>query len=248
MTRPPVAPHVRALLEQIKQLPERWHDCGSFSNLVLEVIAAYAGARPLRRSAETGSGKSTLLLSHLSEEHLVFAVDFGGSITRVRESPIFAPGRTTFIEGPTQLTLPAHRFAGPLQLAIIDGPHAFPYPAMEYYYLYPRLEQDGILILDDINVPTIYQMFEFLKEDAMFSLAEVVGSTAFFRRTGAPTFATDQDDWWLQNFNRMGGRQYRDLALRRSLMDVLATGRSWAETRARVGALAHEVKRRLRRA
>ncbi len=36
----------------------------------------------------------------------------------------------------------------------------------------------------------------------MFEELELVGSTAFFRRTRAPCFEPFGDGWWLQNYNK----------------------------------------------
>ena len=56
-------------------------------------------------------------------------------------------------------------------------------------------------MVDDIHIPTIHSMFQFLREEPMFELVEVVGTTAFFRRTVAPTFDPYCDGWYLQKFN-----------------------------------------------
>lgn len=56
-------------------------------------------------------------------------------------------------------------------------------------------------MIDDIHIPTVFNLFAFLREEAMFRLVEVVGTTAFFRRTQSPTFPTDQDNWWIQGYN-----------------------------------------------
>src|SRR4029078_1508493 len=125
--------------------------------------------------------------SHLSSSHHVFAVDDGSSISQVRQSPLFRSENVTFIEGPTQITLPQHRFTEKLQLVLIDGPHGYPFPDLEYYFLYPHLETGALLILDDIHIPTIPNLFQFLRRDAMFELDEVVQTTAFLTRTSAPT-------------------------------------------------------------
>jgi hypothetical protein len=90
----------------------------------LEAIARSAQKRQIRHSVETGSGASTLLFSHLSDDHTVFAFDSGsGSVTNVRRSPLLRQGAVTFVEGPTQATLPRHRFTEKLQLVLINGPH-----------------------------------------------------------------------------------------------------------------------------
>jgi hypothetical protein len=178
------------------------HDAGTFSAHTLEAIARAAGRRQIRNSAETGSGASTLLFSHLSARHTVFALDDGlGSIANVRRSPLLRPNVVTFVEGPTQATLPGYRFTEKLQLVLLDGPHAYPFPDLEYYFLYPHLETGALLILDDIHIPTVHNLFEFLRRDAMFELEEVVEKTAFFTRTGAPAFDAFGDGWQDQNYN-----------------------------------------------
>jgi hypothetical protein len=134
---------------------------------------------------------------------LVFAVDLGDSITKVRKSQHFNSATTIYIEGPTQRTLPNYRFTGLNQLVLIDGPHGYPFPDLEYYYLYPTIAPGGLLIIDDILIPSIRRMFELLRVDDMFELIEVVDeNTAFFRRTDAPMIDPESDSWWLQGYNR----------------------------------------------
>lgn len=191
-----------ALLDQIAALPRDWHHAGGLPKKALEGIAVHcAGNGPLRHTVETGSGKSTLLFSHLSDHHTVFSLDRGESVAQVRNSPLCRQDAVTFVEGPTQQTLPRFRFEYPLQAVFIDGPHAYPFPDLEYYYLYPHLEEGGVLILDDIHIPTITNMFHVLKADAMFSLIEVRKHTAFFRRTGEPTHDPLGDGWARQGYN-----------------------------------------------
>jgi hypothetical protein len=72
---------------------------------------------------------------------------------------------------------------------------------MEYWKVYPHLEPGGLLVVDDIHIPTIRRLFDFIREDDMFRLLETVGKTAFFERTNAPTFSPVEDGWWLQKYN-----------------------------------------------
>jgi hypothetical protein len=197
-------------LDRIFALPGDWHAAGCLGVPALRALAARARQREVSRSLETGCGKSTLLLSHLSPVHQVFALDHVGSLAKVRGSPLLRAESVTFIEGPTQKTLPAHVFAGGLDLALLDGPHAYPFPQLEYYYVYPHLKPGSLLVVDDIHIPTVRHLFDFLREDEMFRLLEVVATTAFLERTPAPTFDPVADGWWLQNYNatrvRMPGR------------------------------------------
>lgn len=170
---------------------------------VLHAIVRHAEGRDIRRSVETGAGGSTLLFSHLSARHTAFTVQGDGAIiTRIRSSLLFRPEYADFVEGPTQRTLPPHIFDQPLDAALIDGPHAFPFPQLEYFYLYPHLSIGGLLIVDDIHIRTVHEFYRFLRKDAMFELIDVVDRTAFFRRTSAPVFDPWGDGWWAQFYNR----------------------------------------------
>jgi hypothetical protein len=201
-TKEPPVMDVESVLVEVKRIAQSLHSAGTFSSAALEAIVRHASDRPVHRSVETGSGASTLLLSHLSENHIVFAVDGGtGSIRSIEASTLLRRGVVTFVEGPTQLTLPRHTFEQSLQLALIDGPHAYPFPDLEYYYLYPHMDTGALLIVDDIHIPTITNLFHFLSADEMFELQDVVDTTAFFRRTEAATFPTTSDGWLTQRYN-----------------------------------------------
>jgi hypothetical protein len=190
------------ICRHIVEVAPSLHSAGTFSARTFEAIAKAVYKLDIRNSVETGSGASTLLFSHRSEHHTVFALDEGtGSVSNVRRSPLLRRSTVTFVEGPTQITLPQHRFTEKLQLVLIDGPHGYPFPDLEYFYLYPQLEAGALLILDDIHIPTVHNLFRFLRRDAMFELEEVVETTAFFRRTGAATFDPFGDGWLQQGYN-----------------------------------------------
>ena len=57
--------------------------------------------------------------------------------------------------------------ARPIDIVLIDGPHAYPFPDLEYYYFYPHIVTGGLLIIDAINIPSIRNMAEVIKQDAM---------------------------------------------------------------------------------
>ena len=164
--------------DDIAKLPTAWHMAGSISVAVLRAIERHAAELgPLTSSVETGCGKSTLLLSHLSQHHVVFTMgnpDNDDSHLKVLGSPLLNSNTVEWVYGPTQRTLPAYHFPEHIQLALIDGPHGYPFPQMEYWALYPHLCTGALLVVDDIQIPTIHQLFLFLKEDAMFSLTDRV--------------------------------------------------------------------------
>ncbi len=192
------------LLAGIVRAAPTLHTAGPLASpRVLKALVRLLGAQPVHHSLETGSGVTTLLFSHLSDDHVVFALDGGsGSIQNVKTSPFFNAASTSFVEGPTQKTLPLYRARHRLQAALLDGPHAFPFPFLEYYYVYPLLEERALLVIDDIHIRSVHDLYMFLRGDDMFDLLEVIERTAFFRRTCAPIFDPLSDGWWLQGYNR----------------------------------------------
>jgi len=192
---------IEGLLNEIQKLPAEWHTTGMVSVRVLRRIVELTAGKTVQVSAETGAGKTTLLLSQLSRHHLVFALDYGGSVSAVRSSPLFRSENVTFVEGSTQATLRAYEFTDKFDLVLIDGPHGYPFPDMEYWYFYPHIAEGGLLILDDIHIPTIHNLYVFLKDEQMFDYKGTVGTTAFFIRNDAPLFNPYGDGWVLQNYN-----------------------------------------------
>ena len=119
------------VLDLIAELPHDWHRAGSLSMNVLAAMVRLTGGH-VARSVETGAGKSTLLLSHLSDRHTVFAVDGGDSVKVTLASELLNRDHIEFVDGPTQRTLLDYDFTDPLDFVLIDGPHGYPFPELEY--------------------------------------------------------------------------------------------------------------------
>jgi hypothetical protein len=211
---------VAAALDWAAQQPGWWHDSGNLNPGVLRAIANHGARIGARETAETGCGLSTVVLSALAECHTCFTVALGNSLERVQSVPHLRSDHVNFVLGPSQLTLPRHSFTRPLDLVLIDGPHGFPFAHMEYFYFYQRVRKGGVLVVDDIHIPTVRQMYDVLRDDAMWTHLEDVLTTAFFQRTDAPLFDPFGDGWERQRFNQ---RHFQDT----SLLDTYAAG--WRE-------------------
>ena len=198
------------ILTAVQQLGQTWHELGTTPDAVLTEIFRIGQTADLQHTMETGSGRTTLLLSNLSKNHRVFTLAPPESdrnnpdypYTRVQGSPLLQTSVTEFILGPTQRTLPSYKFEQAFDFVLLDGPHSYPFPELEYFFVYPHIKPGGYLVIDDIWIPTIYNMFAFLKEDAMFHLETVVANTAFFTRTNAPLFDPYGDNWPGQAYNK----------------------------------------------
>jgi hypothetical protein len=194
-------------------------DGSTFSTPTLRQIEEYIASVDIENSAETGCGKSTILLSNYAKSHTIFAKDdrrMGdrSSVNFFIDCPLTKVDRITCVFGPTQRTLASYiNKHKPYDLVFIDGPHGFPFPDMEYYYFYPHLKPGGLLILDDVHIPTIGRLADFIAEDDMFEVVALVVATAIFRRTEAPPFDPRADGWWIQKYNRRRVSRKRDFFL-----------------------------------
>ncbi|MGO4883224.1 MAG: class I SAM-dependent methyltransferase [Bryobacteraceae bacterium] len=183
--------------ELIKRASE-FHPWDAMSPAALGAILARG---PFRSSAETGCGGSTIILSHASGHHTAFAIEGENrTISALRGHRDLCGDRVTFVEGETKATLPGYKFDGQIDLALLDGPHAYPLPQLELTYLLPGIRVGGWLVIDDIQIPSVYEIFRFLRKDDALVLEEVAVRTAFFRRTHL--VERGPDGWELQGMNR----------------------------------------------
>ena len=156
---------------------------------------------PFRSSAETGCGGSTIVLSHASERHIAFAIEGADrTISELRKEGELRAENVIFVEGQTKDTLPGYLFQGQLDLVLLDGPHAYPLPQIEFAYMFPRIRIGGWLVLDDIQIPSVHELVRFLKRESSVVLEEVVVRTAFFRKV--KVIEPGPDGWALQGMNR----------------------------------------------
>jgi precorrin-6B methylase 2 len=156
---------------------------------------------PFRSSLETGCGGSTIVLSHASDRHIAFAIEGADrSISALRQHSELRCETVTFVEGETMNTVPGYQFEGDVDLALLDGPHAYPLPQIEFAYLFPRIRIGGWLVMDDIQIPSVYELFHFLRNEPSVTLEEVIVRTAFFRTVSVVEHGPD--GWAQQSMNR----------------------------------------------
>lgn len=206
-----------AALDWACSQPGSWHDSGNLHAAVLHSIANHAARIGANDTAESGCGLSTVVLSNLVRRHTCFTIAAGNSLERVQNVPHLKRDRVNFVIGPSQVTVPRHSFTRSLDLVLIDGPHGFPFAHLEYYFFYQQIRKGGFLIVDDIHIPTIRQLYDVLRDDRMWVHVEDVLTTAFFQRSEAPLFDPFGDGWERQQFNQ---RHFADSAS----MDLYSPG------------------------
>jgi hypothetical protein len=156
-------------------------------------------------TAETGAGISTILCGACARRHYVVCPD-QAEIARIRGfiSEHHWPDQLVPLVASSDVALPglAATLGGELlDLALIDGAHRYPFPIIDWHYFSRVLRPEGLMLVDDIQIPSVGLLIEYLKQDADWRLEEVTGKTAWFRklREEAPV-----NDWSGQSINRPG--------------------------------------------
>jgi FkbM family methyltransferase len=184
------------------------HRAGSLVGETLERLEWYVrnssdGSAP--RTIETGCGASTIVFAQYAAQHTAYCYDDrqfdASSVSYAQNFPGFRNECVQWIFGPTQRTVLSQPTPDSVDLILLDGPHGYPFPELEYFALVNSLRPGGILVVDDIHIPTIEHLYEFLVQDDAFVRQEVSATTAYFRRTESPSFDMESDGWWLQRYN-----------------------------------------------
>jgi predicted O-methyltransferase YrrM len=187
--------------QAMTQQAATFHSWDAMAPAALAAIASRLRSKPIRASVETGCGGSTIVFSQVSALHVAFAIEGENqTISQLRARADFHNATVTFVEGETRDTIPAYRFEGEFDFILLDGPHAYPLPQVEFCYLFPHLSVGGWLALDDIQIPSVHELFRFLCAEKTVVLEEIVARTAFFRRVGVSN--SGPDGWWDQGINR----------------------------------------------
>ena len=156
---------------------------------------------PGMATLETGAGSSTIVFAARGAEHVAVTPD-AAEEDRIRSAcrdlGVDAAG-VRFLVGASHEVLPA--WSEPLDLALIDGAHGFPYPILDWWYLAPHLRVGGRFVVDDAYMPAVGALVDALRASPAWDVEEAVGHRTVVVRKVAdelPRF-----DWAGE---RIGGR------------------------------------------
>jgi predicted O-methyltransferase YrrM len=156
--------------------------CYGIGRQVLEFIAHTV--TPNSRTLETGAGCSTLVFAILSDKHTAITPS-EREIQRIRayaESNAICLKSVEFIAQPSERYLPLCDKTD-LDLVLLDGKHAFPWPIVDWFYTADRLRKGGILLLDDAQLKPVAVLAEFLAVESAWELIQnFSGKTLAFRK------------------------------------------------------------------
>jgi hypothetical protein len=157
--------------------------------------------RPGMATLETGSGSSTLVFAAGGADHeaVTPAADEEERFRAECERRGIDGSHVSFRIGFSHDVLP-QLDARPLELALIDGAHGFPYPILDWWFLAGRLQVGGRMLLDDAYMPPVRTLLDALRAQPQWELEKPASfRTAVVRKVaeGGPSF-----DW---EGERIGG-------------------------------------------
>lgn len=155
---------------------------------------------PGTRTIETGSGVSTVLFAALQTDHICCTLmpDERERILQYCRAHGLPLDGLRFELGSSHESLPRVQAAGTeVDLALIDGSHGFPFPAIDWFYTGAMLRSGGVSVIDDVNLPAVQTLLDFVGRDPRWR--RLVGSpkwAAFERAESGPL----AEDWTAQSF------------------------------------------------
>ncbi len=134
---------------------------------------------------ETGAGKTTLLFIEKQTNHhaITPSNDEIELIKQEAKKLGLNCSMANFHRGLSQEILPNLLEAQNLDVALIDGGHGFPIPAVDWLYCAPKLKIGGTLIIDDIDLWTGKMLVDVLRGEPEWRFEEIKkGRTAIFTK------------------------------------------------------------------
>jgi hypothetical protein len=165
------------------------------------------------KTLETGAGVSTLTFALRKSTHVAITPNANevAAIQAYARTNRISLERVQFIVEPSDVFLPRCESSG-LDLVLIDGKHAFPWPIIDWFYTADKLKEGGLLILDDLPMSSVSILKDFILEDVRWKFIRSFGN----RTLAARKIAKSVHDvaWHMQPYiSRRYGRRARIMNL-----------------------------------
>jgi len=156
------------------------------------------------KTLETGAGLSTLIFALRTSLHVAITPS-KSEITSIRDYAAdkgISLDSVSFICEASEQYLPRCRLAD-LDLILLDGKHAFPWPMLDWFYTADRLKQGGLMIIDDAQMRSVGVLRDFMAADPGWNLVgDFAGKTVVFQKLRA--YVHDVA-WHMQPWNVASG-------------------------------------------
>jgi predicted O-methyltransferase YrrM len=161
------------------------HTCWGILREVAELI--YQSIDENSVTLETGAGLSTLVFALRRSSHIAITPsnDEIESISEYAASHSITMNSVRFVNAASETYLPTAKIEKSLDLVLIDGRHAFPWPMIDYFYTAPKIKEGGLLLVDDVDLPSVDMLVRFLAVDTNWKLKKRFAHRTFvFEKIG----------------------------------------------------------------
>lgn len=165
---------------------------------ILQYIARRLG--PETASLETGCGYSTVISAATGSRHTCVTPsrEESDGVLEFCTRHGIPTEKLSFAIGISQDALPSLAEDGELDYVYIDGAHRFPIPCIDWAFTEQRLKTGGVVLVDDVRIPSCRVLHDFLQQEKNWRLSEYIGDTSIFEKTAPSDFSRD---WVVQSFN-----------------------------------------------
>lgn len=192
-----------SLTDDLKHAPPGLHGASEFWGLAWEALDFLERtAKPGMATLETGAGASTIVFAASGADHeaVTPSAEEADRIRAECDRRGISTERLTFRIGSSADVLRDWE-PRPLDLALVDGAHAFPYPALDWWYLAPHVKIGGLVLMDDAYMPPVASVVDYMRTSSAWRLEPAVS----FRTAAARKLADEvpPSEW---KGERSGGR------------------------------------------
>ena len=156
--------------------------CYGVGEDVLRFIADHVNETS--RTLETGAGCSTLVFA-IQGAHHTAVTPSAAEIDRIKE---YAEAKGIELEGVRFVPQASEHYLpvcdeGELDMVLLDGKHAFPWPIVDWFFTADRLKRGGLMLLDDAQHRSVSLVAEFLTTDPGWEqVGDFSGKTLVFKK------------------------------------------------------------------
>jgi len=169
--------------EQQAKMADNASFCWMLGEPVLTYL--YENVNPDSRTLEIGSGISTLVFALRNTYHTCITPS-EAEINRLKgyaASRQLPMDKIRFVEEYSEVATPRLELEAKLDLLLIDGKHAFPWPFIDWFYTAHFLKKGGLLLIDDTHLLSVQMLSDFLKKDPNWEYLQILdGKTEVFRK------------------------------------------------------------------
>lgn len=184
--------------EQGEKLAEQQLTCYGVGIDVIRFIEHSIGSSSC--TLETGAGISTLVFAIQGTKHIAITPNKSETklIRDYAQTKQIDMSNVQFVVETSDQYLPQADIWD-LDLVLLDGKHAFPWPILDWFYTADRLKQGGIMILDDAQMKSVGILVDFIRTDPRWSLIQSFRNKTFAFRKEQPI--VHDVAWHMQPYN-----------------------------------------------